>query len=462
MKAIITSIFMILALVANVNAQYSMGLVADDSSYNAQAKKQFYLKRDYTSLPKFYSLKKYCPTPRSQGSYSTCTAWATTYAARTLVEAKGMNLTAQTEIDKLAFSPGYVFKFAKYESEITSCNSGVFVDRALQVLIDKGAPYFYEYNVLCSANDQSIYSYNSKAEKHKIKSYVPLFESYDERNKKIETTKKALAEGNPVIIGMKCPYSFYDATDEWIPTENPDGNFGLHAMCVIGYDDNFKGKGGFELMNSWGTDWGNKGFTYISYENFAKFTPYAYELIPFETKSVNNVYSVNSNVKLIDFNNKNLSVKETSKTGEFIATNYFNSGDKFKVYINSDQQSYVYIIGSDLSNSIEMLYPKSNTSALLNYKNATIPFPAENEYIQFDQNKGQDVLCVIFSERELNTKDLEYKLKATKLSLPEAMNAEFPKSGSTKYINSTSNGLQIKNEASKSPVEYVIIYMNHV
>ena len=43
--------------------------------------------RDYTVLPKAYSLKKYCPIPQSQGPHGTCTSWATTYAARTICEA---------------------------------------------------------------------------------------------------------------------------------------------------------------------------------------------------------------------------------------------------------------------------------------------------------------------------------------------------------------------------------------
>ena len=38
-------------------------------------------------------------------------------------------------------------------------------------------------------------------------------------------------------------------------------------MAVVGYDNSaFGGKGGFKVVNSWGSDWGNGGFAYLSYQ----------------------------------------------------------------------------------------------------------------------------------------------------------------------------------------------------
>ena len=48
-------------------------------------------------------------------------------------------------------------------------------------------------------------------------------------------------------------------------------------MCVIGYDDSKYG-GAFEVINSWGRQYGNDGFMWIRYEDFAEFTRYAFEL----------------------------------------------------------------------------------------------------------------------------------------------------------------------------------------
>ena len=48
-----------------------------------------------------------------------------------------------------------------------------------------------------------------------------------------------------------------------------------HAMCVVGYDDNRYG-GSFEVMNSWGNKYGDNGFVWIKYADFAKLVYEAY------------------------------------------------------------------------------------------------------------------------------------------------------------------------------------------
>ena len=49
-----------------------------------------------------------------------------------------------------------------------------------------------------------------------------------------------------------------------IPKSN-EIKIGEHAMCIVGYDDNFNG-GSFIIRNSWGVQWGKQGYGYIQYE----------------------------------------------------------------------------------------------------------------------------------------------------------------------------------------------------
>jgi len=40
-----------------------------------------------------------------------------------------------------------------------------------------------------------------------------------------------------------------------------------HAMVIVGYDDETKL---FEVRNSWGEQWGNKGYAFIDYDTMKR------------------------------------------------------------------------------------------------------------------------------------------------------------------------------------------------
>ena len=67
----------------------------------------------------------------------------------------------------------------------------------------------------------------------------------------------------------------------WEPTSRDYSmsGFGGHAMCVIGYDDDLQG-GAFQIMNSWGQEWGDRGFCWIRYDDFEHFVKEAYGVAP--------------------------------------------------------------------------------------------------------------------------------------------------------------------------------------
>lgn len=92
--------------------------------------------------------------------------------------------------------------------------------------------------------------------------------------------KENLHLGLPSIFGFTC-YSSLDEEEVSesgkipFPTRTEDTNGG-HAVMAVGYDDEMeivnpidpkiKTKGAIMIRNSWGTEWGNKGYGWLPYE----------------------------------------------------------------------------------------------------------------------------------------------------------------------------------------------------
>lgn len=86
--------------------------------------------------------------------------------------------------------------------------------------------------------------------------------------------KAALAEGYPVVIGIKVYESFESnqVSQNGIVSLPKRGEqfLGGHAVLAVGYKDdtNIKGQGVVICRNSWGEGWGDKGYFYLPYSYF--------------------------------------------------------------------------------------------------------------------------------------------------------------------------------------------------
>ena len=95
-------------------------------------------------------------------------------------------------------------------------------------------------------------------------------------NTRLDEIKGVLFEGYPIVFGCDV-YSSFDTPETaktgMIPFPNysrffnspiiPEEFTGGHAMIIVGYDDNIKC---FIVRNSWGSQWGDKGYCYIPYD----------------------------------------------------------------------------------------------------------------------------------------------------------------------------------------------------
>ncbi|MFW5804462.1 MAG: C1 family peptidase, partial [bacterium] len=87
----------------------------------------------------------------------------------------------------------------------------------------------------------------------------------------LDLMKKCLAHGYPFVFGLKLYNSFQKAREKgFVPIpDNEDvlrDRHGLHAMLCVGYSDEEKC---FIVRNSWGKNWGDKGYCYIPYDYMA-------------------------------------------------------------------------------------------------------------------------------------------------------------------------------------------------
>lgn len=214
-----------------------------------------------------YSLIKYAPSVGNQGQLGSCVSWATAYA--------GFTITRRVEENNPSLEPysplNLYVRYKKHFKE-DPCSYGACVPYALNILHRKGCSLFKNFRNSCNT-DVAV----DKDYRDKLYSYDGITPS------DIKSLKSAISSNMPIVIAIHC----YDG-DSWQNAVLNDGVWsgyysgnvsGGHAMCLIGYDDK-KGGGSFQIMNSWGSDWGDKGFFWIKYEDFPVHVKECYALLP--------------------------------------------------------------------------------------------------------------------------------------------------------------------------------------
>lgn len=112
--------------------------------------------------------------------------------------------------------------------------------------------------------------------------YLHIFRAEDNARSKVYEARLALLRGNPVILKMNIRRNFIELKEYdtfWKPEAGNKEDAGVHTLLVVGYNDADKT---FELMNSWGFRWGNRGCIYISYEDFGKMALVGLVIVPNE------------------------------------------------------------------------------------------------------------------------------------------------------------------------------------
>lgn len=268
------SAFLMAGLVGPVAAQPlpNTGLLFDDAGYQQLPYEPVVMK---STLPARVSYEAYCPTVQAQGPYSTCVGFACGYYLRTIIEAKARHLTSRPLIDRLAFSPGYLYEKAKADRDY-ACTEGIQLTKVLSVMQQYGVSPFQSFPY--PACGQKTTGADQAAARYRIAGYDRLFTLQEASPGRVQKLRQALANGNPVVVGLVIPASFYAAKKVWLaaPGDDPaNPRLQGHALCVVGYDDSLFG-GAFRVVNSFGPAWADGGFCWITYRDMARFVRYGF------------------------------------------------------------------------------------------------------------------------------------------------------------------------------------------
>lgn len=454
------------------NFKFGMGIPeGSDEEYDKLPIKAKLTRENYRSVDTKASLEKYAPSPKSQGQYGTCTAWAAGYCGRTILEAQRQGWEAQSKIDENAFSPGFIYRVTTPK---TSCN-GAFVSDCVKNIKTVGIPKLSDYNEDCPQKEipKSIYK---KAEAYKMNGYATLWNTANPSTPKgrVQALKKSIDEGNPVVIAMYVPNSFcYSKGPTWIKksTDVADGNqghaHGRHAMCIIAYDDEKDG-GAFRIQNSWSTAWADKGFIWIKYEDAAEFIYQAVEMFKMPSLAKKEEKNQLAGSLLLKEDTGQKMTASLKGNNAYEMDRAYRSGTRFRIYLNNNQPAYVYALGSDNSNKIYQVFPhKKGLSPALNYSKNTVPIPSEDQHIRMDGNVGTDYLCVIYSKLPLNLDDLKKSIskESNRYSFQEKVQRVLGSqlmSGDEIQYNSKDGLMSFKAEAKGKSIAMLFVQMEHI
>lgn len=220
-----------------------------------------------------YSHSEFLP-PVGEQNENSCVAWSSGYYLRTFQQGNDIGWLVKEPgngISSRIFSPSFIYNQIRQ-----GIDGGAYIDDAGELLKNIGAATLENFpyipgDIYTMPGESVIQS----AHPHRIREWKLLYSDIDYDSYIIQKTKEYLNTGDLVVAGnrigqkFQCPHIDNEGNSIIIREYNPPY---MHAFVIVGYDDTLatpNGIGAFKLVNSWGTSWGNDGFSYISYEAFA-------------------------------------------------------------------------------------------------------------------------------------------------------------------------------------------------
>lgn len=389
--------------------QFSLGATLDEEVYSQALAYEplSYGTAGQAALPPKASLERYAPQRRHQGSQGSCVGWASAYAAGTILQAKASG----KDPNSIAFSPAYLYN----QIALSDCQGAYMLD-AMKTMQQYGNLPFsqFRYDERTCANPPSP-SQRQAGQQYRIQGFDRLTRSASDVKPDLLAVKQHVAQGYPVVIGMMVGGSFMaDMARQrlWQPNQRDYSMRGYsgHAMCVIGYDDQMQG-GAFQIMNSWGEDWGDRGVCWVKYRDFDYFVKEAYGVYPTATAKEQSQMAVEFG--LLDVNTQNIIGLAKKDEMVFQTIKPIKKGDKFKVLIANSIECHVYVFGQEADGSSYVLFPYTEQHSPYCGITGTRLFPRDYSMVA-DQVGNKDFIAVVLSKEPLDFKQFNNRLNASR------------------------------------------------
>ncbi len=388
--------------------QFSFGAELDEKEYD-KAMVFEPLAVGSSRLPSSVSLARFAPKILHQGSQGSCSGWASAYGARTIsyAQANGRNP------NQVAFSPSFLYN----QIALPRCQ-GAYLGAAMEAMKKIGSLPFKEFGY----TDRTCQIKPDRADvgaaaNFRIKGYNRLTQGANNYSTDLHGIKQHLAQGAPVVVGMLVGQSFMQGMmgrKTWRPSRAEYSGQGLggHAMCVVGYDDQMNG-GAFQIMNSWGPQWGENGYAWIRYQDFEQFTKEAYGLFP-EGKA-KRFDSDRMEVKFALVENQSQRAIPLRQTDEIVfrTTSPLPKGAKFKLAITNSVECYTYIFGKETNGSSYVLFPYTQKHSPYCGITGTRLFPRDYS-MTLDDVGSRDYIAIVVSKKPLDYQRVNAKMNASR------------------------------------------------
>lgn len=348
------------------------------------------------ALPPAVDLKPYCPPIYHQGYIPSCVGAACSYA-QTIQYAVHNNWTDTEMIGESFFSPLFLYNKNR---KVAGCQGFASLGKTLRFLTTMGNLKYKDFEEGFEEQETCQQKVTEEllqqASQYKIEHHKAVFAHNTTDRNKINRMKISLADSLAVIVGL----------DNFVFDEESDGK-GKHALTFVGYNDDSEE---FTYINSYGEDWGEKGFGKISYNKFLEDVMYAYQIhIKKEGKKPMTLrgnfhltfeqpqsYKMpKASVKFQKDHYVLLKAKEVYKKGWQV-----NQGFQLLAQ-NNLADKHLYAFSLNPQNQAKIHFPLKNTSHQNSELKPYLTIPNE-ENVFFPEYVGSDYLCILLSTQKLD------------------------------------------------------------